>query len=818
MILCLKKSLFGFIIVLITLVASAPLHASEILKQFTTGSLPLKNKAIKLDDAAQEGMLVIKGDVFGQENSEIFLRIDDAPSSSYANRYNEEWTLPPGPFQLRIRLKGLKAKTNRPLITESIQKFYLFGKHNADKIRINHFAIEPIKRLPDGAAGYSFGKHDSPLFEGFTRVTSIDPGVSGKQLEEILRPGVDPLIASGMNGIERITIKAKPGPNRVTFWTEETSAWQDLRGYGQKRITINGMHVSNQKYTPESWLKERYFKGRNREAGYDNDIWKLYGSNRGGRLSYTVDVGLDGELIIDLAGFGHTSFYLSAILVEPGDVNALSEIEHRREMWFKNKWKVDPNLKDSVTPDSSIGLDEKQALEPIDIVLTQTSGTSVHLALTSKIQRVAPTLNIEWENTELYSSINTLFWSGQRRLEKVTTGGNLFAPRTNYFRSDMGRFPIYGDIPRRYALWLEPKKRLPIGIHKGTVVVASEGRLFRQPLNLIVPPIKLPQAKQNAGFYLRNAPHLMIHPTFKEMVVQQNVCDLKFLKRLNIAGNAPALTTPIDLDTDLFIRDTQNALQFANASPWLAYHASFELYNRLGVEKAAAAMATAMAALQKNNLPAPIWSMADEPSNASSSSNTTANWVAAARKAAPNALLAGHLNNKADHNFKHLFDIAIINPGFGINENDIKSLKKQNIRPWIYNTGEPRVTAGLWLWLTGAERYLQWHGRLPLGDPFDPTDGREGDVSMFPPMEEVCAPQPDIHLHVLEMADGLVDQRLFQWLSTQESSQAVKMEKIIRQAFKGQWQNATGLTRKQLKSLRIAIAKLALHLNNNNGN
>jgi len=137
----------------------------------------------------------------------------------------------------------------------------------------------------------------------------------------------------------------------------------------------------------------------------------------------------------------------------------------------------------------------------------------------------------------------------------------------------------------------------------------------------------------------------------------------------------------------------------------------------------------------------------------------------------------------------------------------------KKIKPWIYNTGQPRLTAGLWLWSTGADRYLQWHARLPLGHPFDPTDGREGDVSMFPPMPTICAKQPDIHEFFLDMANGLADQRYLLWLTSQKSPEAIKLATSIRKKHRGKWDLITGISNKELKSLQIAIAKLALNLN-----
>lgn len=795
------------------IINTAQVAAGTVLKQFRSGSLPIQIGAVLTDDKLRAGVLVIRGEVIGKKTSQIAIRIDDANSTNYATRFNMERKLMPGPFRLRVPLKGLKTTHKKPLDINAIRKIIVFATEGSEHIRINHYAVEEAIKLPKGAAGYSFGSEESPLFDGFLRITAQDPGIAGANLREILRPGVDPLLASGIHGVERVTVKAKPGRNRVTLWTEETSAWEALRGFVKRRIRINDKAVLDEEYTPQEWVKNRYMAGRNREVGYDNDIWELYGKHRGGRSTHLVDVGPEGEITIKISGEGPTAHYLSAILVEPEGVNALDDIEQRRKAWFHETWKVYPTPREEVSTDRTIDLDKNNPSNPVELVLTSQNGTSLYIDIRSQNEEKAPIFEIKWDDASFNDKIKTRVWAGQRRLEKIETGGNLFAPRSSLLRSDLARFRLYGNIPRKYAFWMQPKETLPVGIHNGVLSLKSENKTHEIPLRLIVPPIVLPEAKAPSGFYLIHPPHLNWHKSLHKARDQQTICDLYFLKKLGITGNAPALHVPFANGKAPFIRDMQNALQFANAEPWLAYSSSFGLYQQLGIKKGAKAIADTLASLRKENLPAPVWSMADEPSNASIIANDMPLWVDTARKAAPDALFAGHLNNPADRAFVSLFDIAIINQGFGIDRGDIKSLKKQNVSPWIYNTGQPRLTAGLWLWITGADRYIQWHGRLPLGDAFDPTDGREGDVSMFSPMPEICAEQPDINILMLEMAEGIVDQRFFQWLSNQRSAEAIKLATIIRKSFNGRWENATGLPRERLQSLRIAISKLALRLN-----
>lgn len=788
-------------------------QAESVLHKFRSGSLPIRTGPALTTQKLQSGVITISGTVLGTMNAHLAMRIDDKNSNNYSSRFNMHRVLPPGPFKFKIPLSGLKTAHKKPLDTSAIRSIILFGTHNQNKIRVDNFAIEEPVQLARGASGYSFGKANSPVFGGFKRITAKNPIVKGGNLREVLRPGTDPLLASGINGIEKITLEAKPGRHRVTLWTEETSAWQELRAFLIRRITINGKIVSHEEYTPVEWIEKRYLAGRDREVGYENDIWDLYNKHRGGRMTFNVDVGADGVIEIKIAGSGATALYVSAALVEPTGVNALKGVNQRRRAWFQDTWRVDDEQGDKWRPDRRIHLDHKKTRRPVSLAATRTSGASFTFSLESTAEAEAPDFSIRWKTPDLEKFIKPMIWAGQRRLERETTGGNLFKPSTVYFRSDIDRFRLYGGIERRYAVWLEPTGDVPYGLQEGTLSITSGKRTEEIPLRLYVPPITLKKPRADAGFYMLHAPHLSWHRSLRDAKMTQNACDMRFLSRLGIRGNAPALHVPVAIGKDLFIEDTQKALQFANQTPWLAYSASFGLYQQLGIEKGSMAMKSAMKLLREKGLPTPIWSMADEPGNATSIARDMPLWVAAARKNVPDVKLAGHLNNPKDTRFVSLFDVAIVNQGFGIDRRHIKALKKQNVRPWLYNTGQPRLTAGLWLWITGADRYLQWHGRLPLGDPFDPTDAREGDVSMFPPMPQICAEQPDIHYFMLGMADGIADQRFLTWLSDQKHSEAIKLATIIRKTFNGKWEKASGLSTQHMNSLRIAIAKLALRLN-----
>jgi hypothetical protein len=127
---------------------------------------------------------------------------------------------------------------------------------------------------------------------------------------------------------------------------------------------------------------------------------------------------------------------------------------------------------------------------------------------------------------------------------------------------------------------------------------------------------------------------------------------------------------------------------------------------------------------------------------------------------------------------------------------------------WLYNTSLPRLTAGQWLFHSPANRYLQWHARMPTADPFDPTDGREGDVQMVYPSMEACPQTPTIHRDLLEMAEGVVDQRWLAWLASQRDPMAKELAGRLAREL-GSWDMARKTTTAQLQIRRESIIAFA---------
>jgi hypothetical protein len=93
----------------------------------------------------------------------------------------------------------------------------------------------------------------------------------------------------------------------------------------------------------------------------------------------------------------------------------------------------------------------------------------------------------------------------------------------------------------------------------------------------------------------------------------------------------------------------------------------------------------------------------DEPANMGGDTQAAAA-AEKLRAAAPGLKLAGQFNEPDDWRYLRTVDVAIVNPGFGVDAATIAQVKARGREAWLYNTGAPRFTAGLWLWTTGATR------------------------------------------------------------------------------------------------------------------
>lgn len=787
------------------LCSTAPVRAQLQLLPLSNGRLDVTPATPMRAGAGDE--IVITGEVRAAAPMRVVLRIDDGRSTSYGTRVNDERTLPPGPFEWRLTLAGARTSSGKLIDSADIRRILMFTPGRDGDVEIRSAAVRAGEPLPVNAKGFSFGLPDAPLFGGFERIAPGDKRIIQGPSMPVRRPGVDPLISSGMRGMEKFHIEQPQGRVRVSLWTEDVGEWETLPHALRRRIRVNGTDILNERLTPKQWIETRYLARRSAETGAAADSWDAYGARRGGLVTAEVDVGAQG-LTIEMAGESPVATFVSAVLIQPaGQRSALDETQARRARWFRSMWRIADNAPASAP---LYHMDQTRDGEPAPIRLTLAQGGGASFVVDVRSGQTIEKPGIEIDEPALGASrLRVDLWAAQRRLERRDVGLNLLQPDLSMLRSDLAALPISADASRRYVGWVHAPEQLQPGAYTGRVRIAGPRGELVIPLEVEALPVRLPPSTRPSGFYLDEAPHLTWFAEQGGDRRRQLNCDLAFLDALDIRGNAPAMATPTPEDDDRFVIDNLMAARGGVAAPWLAFTPAKRLRARFGPETAARMLADASGVLRGLGLAAPMWSVADEPSNPDHSEGDLKAWTQALRAADPKARLAAQLNTPKDMKLLPLFDVALINTGFGLDQDQVAVAARSGTEIWLYNTFQPRFTAGRWLAATGAGRYLQWHARMPTADPFDPTDGREGDVQMFFPTPLACPARPDIHHDVLRMAEGMADQRWIEWLRTRGEPQARALMARIDNSTPRRWRDAVAKFNGQSDAMRESIIDLA---------
>ena len=794
---------------LLALLAGLALAAPALALDLPTGKLPFHVDVREKAQVTASTLLVIRGTVESDGPVTIVLRVDDDWSDGYASRVNEERIVPPGPFRWEVPLKGLKTSGGRMLRYDHLRGLHLFNASSRGKVRADVFRFEEAASLPDGAVGISLGGPQAALFPGFERLLPGDRRIEAGRPVAVTRPGVDPLIGSGMRGMERLRLPWPAGRATLTLWLEDVGEWETLPWVLRRRVRVNGRDIIDETFTPNEWIAQRYMRGRDRRYRPGEDSWEAYGRHRGGEITTEVEVGDDG-ITIELAGDGPGATFMAAALVEPaGSRAAVDAVTKWRRDWFVNAWPIDERAPRKPANLPSVAMDRPGPVPTLKASAAPGTGQRIEFQTDSAADR--PDLPFTFEPAASNPApLKAQLWSARWRLDRESTGVNLLQPSDRTLRGGLHLQARAGNGPTRHVVWLSTPADAPAGRYRGTLVLGGDATARRVPVELEVLPVKLPGSPKVSGFYLEPPIHLTWFDETRDDATRQLACDMRFLAGFGVTGNAPPLPEPVANRNGPLLSASQQALQNATTAPWLAYAAAKRSAAEAGVEGSAAAIAGALADLKAQGLPPPVWSVADEPSNPSPDGSPLAAWVSAIRAAAPTARLAGHLNARKDTRLLDLFDVVLLNDGYGLDVARLHGAQGKGREVWLYNTGKHRFSAGFWLWRTSATRYLQWHARMPTADAFDPTDGREGDVQALLPMATPCAATPDIDEAVLEMAEGVVDHRWLLWLDSQPQAAGVRFDLLRR--FGAEWQGASGQPAGALDDMRRQVEGLARSL------
>lgn len=772
--------------------------------------------------------LEITGHVEGDGAATIVLRIDDAASRDYASRVNLERVFRPGPIKWRTVLGGLTTPSGRAVDIARLTRVVAFKAAGSGRVTIDRIELKSPAPLPGGARGYAFGAIDAPLPEGFERIAPRDHRLIGGAPIAVRRPLPDPLAANGLQGLDRVRLPSPSGRVRVTVWADDPGEWELLPHPMRRRILINGHLAVDERYEPEEWLRHRYLAGRDDEHTESHDAWLAFGSRRAGARTVDVTVASESDGVeIVLDGAAPAARYVSAVLVEPAtDRRARDRVEADRIAWYLGNWPVLRSEMQSgdqdvvrvywsdTEPTTNTG---PAATRPILVRLTPGSAARLRVRIDGLTDGVTVTPKL-LPPADLLRQLGVYTWMARQRLDRRHAQDS-FLTLTDHALHAVGTIPsgsAPGTTHRLYEFWITGSTSLAAGRHVLELSVAGGSVKRTLPVTLEVIDVALPAPAKPAGVYLDESPHLTWFEGLQPNRNRQVACDARFVANLGLTGSAPALATPLGDGEALMRADLARARDAGLATPSLAYAPAKRVMSALGPSAGAAHLAAVSARLSANGIDPPLWSVADEPGNPGSGADWEA-WLAAVRAIpgpGPRPRLAGHLNAPRDRAIASRFDTVLVNAGYGLDVATLAATANGGTEVWLYNNGAPRVAAGLWLWRTAARRYVQWHARMPTAHPFDPIDGREGDEQLILPSAEPCPTTPSIHRDLLELADGVIDQRWLTWLAGRPEPEARALVQHIVKRAGDRWLDAIALSHDDLRTLRESIMDLAERLAN----
>ena len=382
----------------------------------------------------------------------------------------------------------------------------------------------------------------------------------------------------------------------------------------------------------------------------------------------------------------------------------------------------------------------------------------------------------------------------------------------SYLRADLANMRLSEKQPRRIHVQVNIPSDATPGDYSGNIQLFSNNELYIQDFSIRVLPFVLPRLDLPVGLYLEPAPYYQWFTAMQKRQAFATACDLSLLATMGFTSLAPALATPYDEPhRKEFIDQLKQLKRFGFTEQVLAYAPLKRLLVQGDDKKTGLALLELKKTMGALDLPEVYWSIFDEPrAGKFSQIKASANLL---HSPTLEFKTAGHLNNPDQMDIARTADLKIMNHGFGVTEEKISQLKSQG-KVWLYNMPKPRLAAGAYLWRSGAEGYIQWHGRMPTADPFDPTDGREGDVIYLYPWSGSCPATLNIHRRLLDLHEATLDYRWLSWLKSEaENNQDAKqMLYDIRSTIKTDWKEASTMSVDQLLELRNKIIRFRQRL------
>lgn len=810
------------------LMAASLLSDDQTLPFHQVSSEPL-SVADKVNDTAA---LVIKGENNDIENRIVILRLDDKHATGYHTRLNIERPVRPGPFELHLPLAGLKTPNKRLFDFASWNKFYLFADKHDAKITVSAVEIQDSSPFSSASFGFDLGASDSPVMTGMTKVTTDYPGISGKYLRARYTASGNALTIDGVEGIEQLHLPLPNGTWRVRLWHRMPGEWENLPRQMMRKILVQGKTALARELSPSQWLAQDYFNGKDSEAVLDGDLWQLHGK-RSFEWVETQATVTDGYLHIAMQGATTHDNYLAGVFATPVGLQGADTVKFDNTLRkrFEQKWplsntvsntvsKTDANKNDvnirrvEFQPSWRPDLARKTAND--SVVLTRDGHAVVDFELTAgQAQSVSVELTFatsKGQRVDLPVELRQGFWRYQRPQGSATLL-SLDADELRSVNSNQN-LRLHPKLSRRVNLLVKDLGQLSAQKLRGRLTLSQDGQMLAQSeFDLVLTDFTLPPLSQSVGIYHEKPVHWGWFENLKVNADMTLLCDYRLLSGLGLTALSPPLTTPVD-SLQPYLRDLRHYHNyFAQAA--MDYTTIKRAKQRFGAD--AGALMNHLGLLNQTlineGLPLPRFAMVDEMLELNKKQLAEfSQSVALIRAAMPQAQIIGQLNKPQNRQLLPMLDLIYINHGFGVEKSQIRQWQSRGMSVSLYNMPNPRLAAGFYLWRSGVQGYLQWHGRMPTAEPYFPLDGREADFQLLYPSTEVCPSVVDINSVLLALAEGISDRRWLSWLQRRAGvdNQAAKLLADIRRRTPADWQQANKLLVTQWFVWRQAIMDLAL--------
>lgn len=721
-------------------------------------------------DANQD--LVVTGNNDTGKPVTIYLRVDDVNSTNWYSRVNASAVFPPGPFVLRSPVSSWVTPSKARLDRTKVKRIVVSNGDGEGPIRLTDIHVEAGSPVPPDALALRFAPNADIQVPGFETVLPNDKRLS-RPAGVLVRTQNDPLLSGGLNGIETVTIPwTKSATATVSLWTEDQGEWEYFPHSLNRTITINGQVVFQQNLSPGEWVDQVYKRNLWKEAMIDGGPWEVFARDRAGLITATVPV-IDNKIVVQLqSDQPPNNGYLAAMVIEPGNSDkAVDAVEDWRRKRFLERWPVqdktvDPALAKDVTlrilpPGSqrsqhpfwnpSLPIQANFRAPPGGIVSLDFIAFSNQDDLMPDVSVSAPdgiAPQIRWGK-----------WTYMRR----GVAENGLTITSDVLDGDLSHMRIASGIPRR----LNVTFTVPQGA-SGTLPVTLSmdiaGSRVEATAMVQVVPVALPLVDRPIGYYMAAPNWEVWFPPTPDQADRGMACDYAALRSFGITGVAPDTVAPTPDKVTRYVQQMALVKQAGFTAPYFDYASVKTMQHSVGFSKVGPNIASTQRALAAGGIPAPLWSIADEPPDNDGALADLKAVRDAIKAVAPDAQISGQLNSFKQKALVPVFDTVLVNDGFGVSESGFRQMRAQKVMPWIYNMPDFRAAAGFLLWRTGGRGYLQWHGRAWTGDPRDPTDGRESDYAMLPLSGDRCSPAPTVDALVLTTSEGIEDLRWLLWL------------------------------------------------------